>query len=211
MCFLYEMMLIVDGRLYLCLWLATCCQAPEFVGNFTGPWKPKVWEHCCISRGGTESPKSKAYESSLASPSSSSLHPRHIQTLSKSCQFNLLNISGICTLLSVLAANSLGQALFIFPVQLQQQSPYTGLLATHPHYSPLICGHQYELFKNQKEIPAFHRTQVPGGVKEFFPWDFLLSPRSHVLLVFSALSLSLAWITPDGPRHDYTLFPTSLG
>lgn len=139
------MMLVVDGRVHLCLQLTTFCQSPKFVGNFTVPWKPKVWEQCCISWGGTKSPKSKAYESSLASPPSSSLHPRHIQTLSKSCQLNLLNISGICTLLSVLAANSLGQALFIFSVQLQQSPDWSSC-----HCSPLTHAHQNEPFKKSE-------------------------------------------------------------
>lgn len=146
--------------------------------NFTGLCKPKVWEHCYISWGGTKSPKSKAYESSLAFPPSSSRHPRHIQTLSKSCQLNLLNISGICTLLSVLAANSLGQALFIF---LQEQSPYWSSC----HYSPLIHAHQSELFKNQKCVLIAHKIKVSDGIQGLSPVRFFVVPCSHFLLVLS--------------------------
>lgn len=71
------------------------------------------------------------------------LHPRHIQTLSKSCQFNLLNISGIRTLLSILAASSLGQALFISPCTTAATVSFLVLL---PLFSSYPCC-QVELFE----------------------------------------------------------------
>jgi hypothetical protein len=125
MCFLYEMMLIVDGRVYFYAfsWQLSV-RALKLLESLQFSENQRSWEHCCISWGGTKSPMSKACESSLAASPFPSLHPRHIQTLSKSCQVNLLNISGICTLLSVLAASSLGQALFICLVLLQQQAPF---------------------------------------------------------------------------------------
>ena len=172
------MMLIVNGRVYLCLQLAAGCQSPELVGNVTGPWKPKVWERW-ISWGGSMSPKSKAHESSLASPPSSSLHPRHIQTLSKSCQFNLLNISGICALLSSLAANSLGQALFIFLYNCGSR-----LLPTVPLLFLLI---RMSCFKNRKKIPVFHRIQVSCGIHHF-------SPVGLLVLFFKFFWLCPVWV-----------------
>ena len=176
---LNEMMLIVDGRVYLCLLLAAGCQSPKLIGNVTGPWKPEVWEHC-ISWGGTKSPKSKAHESSLASPPSSSLHPRHIQTLSKSCQFNLLNISGICTLLSILAANSLGQAFFIFLYNCGSRLFYWSSC----HCSSFIPANQNELFQKSKEDTCFpqdtsflqHTKLLSSGTFFFFFKVFLAVP-----------------------------------
>lgn len=164
------------------------CQSPQFVGNFTGLYKPQVWEHCSITWSGTKSPKSKAYESSLASPPSSSLCLRHIQTLSKPIQppkyfWNLY--SPLCP-----CCQFLRTGLLYFPAV----SILTGLLAT---VSSLIHAHQNELFKNQKWIPIFHRIKVPYGLQGFSLVGLLAVSCSCFLLVLRALYLSLAWVTPD--------------
>lgn len=187
MCFFYKTILIVDGRVHLCVQLTVFFQSLKFIGNFTGLCKPEVWEHCCITWGGTKSPKSKAYESSLAFPPSSSLHPRHIQTLSKSCQFNLLNISGICTLLSVLAANPQDRPSLFFC----SKSPYW----SSGHYPLLFMPIRMSYLKNQKQISIFHGIKVPYGIQGFSPVGLLAVLCSHFLSVVSALYLSLSWVT----------------
>lgn len=127
--------------------------------------------------------------------SSPSLHPRHIQTLSESCQFNLLNISGICTLLSIFAANSLGQALFIFPVLLQQQSLYGSFC----HSSSLIHASDWAIWKSE----YLFSIEVLCGIQGFS----LVGLIAHAFSCFLVLFLChLAWVTPDTLRKFYCDF-----
>lgn len=100
--------------------------------------KPKVWEHCCISWGGTKSPKSKACDSSLAS-SSPSNHPTTFQTLSESCQVSLLNISGICALPSVLGCRFPRTSLLYLPCAIAATVPFRSSCLSRTHAGRWRC------------------------------------------------------------------------